>query len=65
MSSPSSRIVHFAVALAAHRRVNFAKALITAAVVERSQLRQKTPLVIEIGRSKIPASAQTALATAK
>jgi hypothetical protein len=65
MSSLSSRIAHFAVALAAHRRASFAKALITAAVVEKSRSRQKTPLVIEIGRSKIPASAQTALATVK
>jgi nucleoid-associated protein YgaU len=36
MSSLSSRTVHFAVALAAHRRASFAKALITAAAAEKS-----------------------------
>lgn len=65
MSSLSSRTVHFAVALAAHRRANFAKVLITAAAAEKSQSRQKTPLVIEIDKSKTPASVQTAVATVK
>jgi hypothetical protein len=65
MSSPSSRIVHFATVLAAHRRASFAKALITAAVAEKSLSRQKTPLVIEIGKSRTPASVQTAVVTVK
>jgi hypothetical protein len=65
MSSPSSRIVHFATALAAHRRASFAKALITAAVAEKSLSRQKTPLVIETDKSKTPASAQNAVATVR
>jgi hypothetical protein len=65
MSSPSSRTVHFAAALVAHHRASFAKALITAAAAEKSQSRQKTPLVIEIGKSKTPVSAQNVVATVK
>jgi transposase-like protein len=65
MSSPSSRIVHFATALVAHRRVSFAKALITAAAVEKLQSRQKTPSVIETDKSKTQASARAAVFTVK
>jgi hypothetical protein len=65
MSSPSSRIVHFATALAAHRRVSFAKALITAVAVEKLKSRQKTPSVIETDKSKTSVSAQAAVFTVK
>jgi nucleoid-associated protein YgaU len=65
MSSLSSRTVHFAVALAAHRRASFAKVLITAAAAEKSQSRQKTPSVIETDKSKMPAFAQNVVATVK
>jgi hypothetical protein len=65
MSSLSSRTVHFARALVAHHRASFAKALITAAVAEKSKSRQKTPLVIETDKSKMQASVQNAVVTVK